>query len=209
MQTAPVADTSGSGGSAAGSSTTTGGSSAGSGVVPTGGQATSGSSTGGTPDGTSGTATGGATTGGTPAGGAGGTTGGGSGGGGAGGGSSVPMPMGPFSCTQFTGLLVAQEWWQGGIENDGVDGTKWQGKFQHYGYIDIWADPAGFAWAAPLTSPCTQNSLNPDRVVFMAWSWEIRDEAAYVKTTSDCVNTFKKNYPGMRRMDLITIARCP
>jgi hypothetical protein len=135
--------------------------------------------------------------------------GGASGGAGTGGGSVF---NGPFECTLVAGLLVTGEWYNAGFENDGVDGTKWEGRFVHYGYIDIWAQdpPGGFTWTMGLTSPCTKNSTAPDRVVFTAWSWELaymKDK--YVQTTAEAVRKFIKNYPSMKRMDLMTIVRCP
>jgi hypothetical protein len=128
-------------------------------------------------------------------------------------GMDVGMPAGNFTCTQVTGLLVTQEWWQEGFETKiaalGLDTNKWQGKFQHYGYIQVWAMDTGFTWAAPLTSACTTKSVDPDRVIWTAWDWEITDESIYVSTTVAGVNQFKMRYPSMRRMDLMTIVRCP
>jgi hypothetical protein len=119
---------------------------------------------------------------------------------------------GPFTCTLVAGLLFTQEWFQAGFENDGVDGTKWEGKFQHYGYIDIWAQdpPAGFAWNAPIVSACTVNSTDPDRVLFTAWSWELAYmEDEYIADTVQDIMQFKKNFPHIKRFELMTIIRCP
>jgi hypothetical protein len=186
--------TSGSTGSTAGNSGASGGGSPG-----TGGS--------GDPMGTAGTA-GGAMAGSSGTGGAGGGTAGGSGTAG----SGDMGYTGPFTCTLVSGLLVTQEWFQANFENDGVDGTQWEGKFQHYGYIDIWAQdpPAGFAWTAPIQSACTKNSTNPDRVLFTAWSWELAYmEDKYIADTVQDIMQFKKNFPGIKRFELATIVRCP
>jgi hypothetical protein len=119
---------------------------------------------------------------------------------------------GPFTCTLVAGLLVTGEWFNAGFENDGVDGTTWEGKFQHYGYIDIWAQdpPAGFAWTAAITSACTKNAMNPDRVLFTAWSWELAYmEDKYIADTVQDIMQFKKNFPNIKRFELMTIVRCP
>jgi hypothetical protein len=144
-------------------------------------------------------------------GGSGGATGGSGGAGGTGG----PGPdgyTGPFTCTLVAGLLPTEEWFNAGFEIDGVDGTTWEGKFQHYGYINIWAQdpPAGFAWTAPLTSPCTINSTDPDRVLFTAWSWELAYmEDTYIADTVQAIMQFRKNFPHIKRFELMTIIRCP
>jgi hypothetical protein len=119
---------------------------------------------------------------------------------------------GPFTCTLVAGLLYTSEWFNAGFENDGIDGTTWEGKFQHYGYIDIWAQdpPAGFAWTAPLTSPCMVNSMDPDRALFTAWSWELAYmEDAYIADTVQDIMQFKKHFPHIKRFELMTIVRCP
>jgi hypothetical protein len=131
--------------------------------------------------------------------------------GGAAGGSATGF-TGPFDCTLVAGLLITREWYTAGFENDGVDGTKFEGKFQHYGYIDIWAQdpPAGFAWNAPIEFACTKNSTAPDRVIYTAWSWELAYMTdQYVMKTAEAIRKFKKNYPSMKRLDLLTLARCP
>jgi hypothetical protein len=215
QQTAGTAGSTGTGGSttgtggsgntsgAAGSSPGTGGSSAG---------GSSGEGTAGAAGGSSGGTTG--TAGAAGAGAAGATGTGGAAGAGAGGTGGADMGYtGPFTCTLVSGLLVTSEWFNAGFENDGVDGTAWEGKFQHYGYIDIWAlDPSagGFAWNAPITSACTKNSMNPDRVVFTAWSWELAYmEDKYIADTVQDIMQFKKNFPNIKRFELSTIVRCP
>ena len=119
---------------------------------------------------------------------------------------------GPFECSMVAGLLITQEWYKAGFETDGVDDTKWQGMFMHYGYVDVWAQdpPAGYTWTAPIHSPCAKNSTMPDRVIFTAWSWELANvEDKFVTTTAEAVRKFKKNFPSMKRLELVTLARCP
>jgi hypothetical protein len=128
------------------------------------------------------------------------------GGGGSGGGNGQG-----FTCTLVAGDLVTGEWFNAGFENDGVDGSTWEGKFQHYGFIDIWAQdpPAGFAWTAPITSPCATNATDPDRVIFTAWSWDITDESTFIADVLQDIMEFKKNFLHIKRFELSTIVRCP
>jgi hypothetical protein len=123
---------------------------------------------------------------------------------------------GPFDCTLVAGTLPTAEWFNAGFENDCLDGSKWEGKFVQYGYITAWqADPAidtqgGYAWNAQVISPCEKNPTAPDRVLFTAWSFALsEDEAAYVSTTARAIQQFIRNYPSMKRLDLMTIVRCP
>jgi len=119
---------------------------------------------------------------------------------------------GPFVCSMVAGLLITQEWYTAGFETGGVDDTKWQGMFMHYGYVDIWAQdpPAGYTWSAPIHSACTKNSTMPDRVIFTAWSWELAySKNKFVTTTAEAVRKFKKTFPSMKRLELVTLARCP
>jgi hypothetical protein len=118
----------------------------------------------------------------------------------------------PFECTLVSGILHTQEWFNAGFETQpGIDDSKWEGKFQHYGYIDIWSQdpPSGFAWAAPIISPCAKSSDAPDRVIFTAWDWEVTDEQMYADFVVQDVNQFRKYFPSIKRMDLLTIVRCP
>jgi hypothetical protein len=177
-----------------------------------GGAGAAGAGAGGSSAGASGTA-GGGTAGTSDAAGNTGTTGsGGSGGAIGAAGTSGGGFTGPFTCTLLAGLLLTRDWFLAGFENDGVDGTTWEGMFPHYGYIDIWAQdpPAGFAWTAPISSACTNNALNPDRVLFTAWSWELAYmEDIYVADVLQDIMEFKKNFPNIKRFELSTIVRCP
>jgi hypothetical protein len=214
--TTDMSGSSGTNGAAGISSPGTGGTATGSGTGgTTGASGDTGSGMAGTTAGTGGSGSGGAAGNGQSggvsgaAGAAGGATGTGTGGAA---GAADNGYTGPFTCTLVSGLLVTSEWFNAGFENDGLDGTVWEGKFQHYGYIDIWAQdpPAGFAWTAPITSACTKNSTNPDRVIFTAWSWELGYmEDKYIADTVQDIMEFKKNFPNIKRFELATIVRCP
>ena len=183
---------------------------AGSGGTPT---ASGGSSAGGSA-GTLGAAAGGAS--GAANGGASGASGASSNGGAAGA-AAVPTN---FACSEFLGLLTTNEWYSQGFETDGVDGTKWQLKYHHYGYVGVWADPNSVFWSdmgdsfdpakgSPLQSPCTASSTAPDRLVFAALDWEMATEDAWVTALEAALVTFKAKYPTLRWVDLMTMIRCP
>jgi hypothetical protein len=127
---------------------------------------------------------------------------------------------GPFTCTEVIGLLTTGEWYNAGFE-DGLGaelGALWQGRFAHYGYVMEYAKPDSYAWSATavggvnnvtLTAPCTDGAAAPDRIVYQAWSWELTSEEAWVTNLEAALGTIRSKRPGVRRIDLMTIVRCP
>src|SRR5689334_6023645 len=180
---------------------------AGSNAGPTAGSnpGTSGSSMGGS--GSAGESTGGVSMGGAS---------GGAGGGAAGGGT---LPEGPFACTVYLGLLTTNEWYSKGFE-DGVDGTKWELRYHHYGYVRTWADGTSPFWGdtgdsfgldsgSPIQSPCATNPMQPDRMVFAALDWEMATKDEWLAALEMAIGTFKAKYPSLKRIDVMTLIRCP
>jgi hypothetical protein len=202
-----------------------GGNSGGMVTTPAAGSGTA-AGTGGSPGAagsSAGSSSGGITTGGVATGGAGGAPGGGAAtggsGGGGGGGGAVNKPSN-FSCTMYLGLLTTNEWYSKGFEMAGVDGTKWELKYHHFGYVRTWGDPASPFWGetgnsfdldqgSQIQSPCAANSLTPDRMVFAALDWEMETKEAWVAALEMALVTFKGKYPSLKWIDLMTLIRCP
>ncbi len=190
--------------------------SSGSAATSAGAPGTGGSSAGATSAGASsatagaGAGTGGATAGGTSAG-----SGGASGG--AGGVASTPMN---FTCTQFLGLLTTNEWYSEDFEKDGVDGTKYQLKYHHFGYVRTWADPTSAFWGetgnsfdldqgSSIQSACAASTTAPDRLVFAALDWEMLTKEEWVAALESALVTIKGKYPSLKWIDIMTMIRCP
>ncbi len=197
--------------------------------APAGGGNSAGAATAGATSGagTAGTAAGGGGAGGSSAGaggaplsaGAGGSSGGATAGA-PGAGGAPPASKGPFTCTEYIGAYLTMEWWNSGFENNGVDKNKWQEKWHHHGHVLEWGNPNSPFWAdtgdamddtkgAPIVSACTQNSNAPDRIVFLALSWEILDEAGWVSALTQDIATIKVKRPSAKWVDLVTMVRCP
>jgi len=150
----------------------------------------------------------------------GGAAAGGVGGGGtAGAGGGGALPMGPFTCTMFLGLLTTNEWYSQGFE-DGVDGTKYELKYHHYAYVRTWGDPNSPFWGeegnsfdlnqgSEVQSPCATNPLQPDRMVFAALDWEMETKEEWKAALEMALGTFKGKYPSLKRIDIMTLIRCP
>jgi len=128
-------------------------------------------------------------------------------------------PRGPFTCTELIGLYSTGEWWdQGFYDGLGDLKTRWQGRFSHYGYTYEYAKPDSYAWSSfnvggvnnvRLTAPCVQNGSAPDRIVYQAWSWELTSEKAWVDSLEATLATIRAKRPSAKRIDLMTIIRCP
>jgi hypothetical protein len=135
---------------------------------------------------------------------------------GSGSGGMTP-PTGPFACTVVLGLLTTGEWYNAGFSTDlgPTLAPTWEGRFKHYGYVYVWADPAGVTrlgeavWATPITTPCANGSTMPDRVVYQAWSWQLTTLDQWVTPLEASIVTIQAKYPSVKRIDLMTIVRCP
>jgi hypothetical protein len=131
----------------------------------------------------------------------------------------IQPPDGPFACTELIGLLSTGEWWDGGFNSALGDlKSRWQGRFSHYGYTYEYAKPDSYAWSASnvsgvnsvrLSAPCAQKSDAPDRIVYQAWSWELTSEKAWVDSLEAAIATIRAKRPSARRIDIMTIIRCP
>jgi hypothetical protein len=175
-----------------------------------------GASSAGTSSSAAGSSFGGAAAGGSSTAGSAGT---GAAGGGGGGAPSGKPPEGPFTCSTYIGAYLSMEWWNAGFETK-VDNTKWQLKWHHHGHITEWrkadspfwgdsGDPNNDAQGSPIQSACAMNSTTPDRVVFLAIDWELETEADWVAGLSESIANIKTKYPSAKRVDVMTLVRCP
>jgi hypothetical protein len=125
-----------------------------------------------------------------------------------------------FVCSEVIGLMTTGEWYNAGFEAAlGAElGSRWQGRFAHYGYVTEYANPGSYAWSLTpvggvnnlsLTAPCAQSASAPDRVVYQAWSWELTSEQAWVQNLEATLTTIREKRPSARRIELMTIIRCP
>lgn len=176
------------------------------------------STQGGTPEGAGGaggsggsavsTGSGGDSSGG--AGGAGGDSGGGGGSAGGAGGTGGSAPTG-FVCNQVTAMTLTREWYDAGFETF-VDPARWQLKAREHGYITEWSNPNSVFWSEMIESPCAQGSTLPDHVVLTVLSWVppcCSTQAQWQTQITGAIDTLRAKYPGLRRIDLMTVIRGP
>ena len=121
--------------------------------------------------------------------------------------TTTPSPD-AFVCTQVMGVSVTGDWFGAGFE-DGIDGGRWQALWRSHAFVDLWADPASDLWAMKPQSPCAQRSDNPDRVIFTGVNWEYKTREAWQEKLAAVVETIRTKYPGVRRIDLLTMLRGP
>jgi hypothetical protein len=119
-----------------------------------------------------------------------------------------PASADAFVCTQIMGVSVTGNWFGAGFE-EGIDGTRWQALWRSHAFVELWADPASDLWTMKPQSPCAQRSDNPDRVIFTGVNWEYKTREAWQDKLSAVVETVQKKYPGVRRIDLLTMLRGP
>jgi hypothetical protein len=197
------------GGGGAGRAATGGNVGAG-GSAGTGGHAGAGGHAGSSP-GTGGT--GGHAGGGGSAGARGSVGGGGSLTGGAGGGSGGAGAAGPFTCSLVIGNSTTQQWFDGGfVAHSGIDPTRWELVWVAHHYIDSWADPndSGWSTALDMNHACSKGSTTPDRVIFIVtFAPPYPSEATYETDTTKIVNNIKAKYPGVKRVEIMTLVRSP
>jgi hypothetical protein len=111
-------------------------------------------------------------------------------------------------CNQVTAMTLTAEWYNAGFENGVVD-SRWQLKAMEHGYITEWANPNSTFWSAPVTSACAQQSTSPDRIVLTVLSWTITTQADWETQITGAITDLMTKYPGVRRIDLLTVIRGP
>jgi hypothetical protein len=120
-----------------------------------------------------------------------------------------------FSCNQVVGIDSTSEWYMAGFETYVPDG-KWQLIYHHPGYVEDWGKANDDVWnrnTTPVTSPCTMNSDNPDRVIFNLFAdgsdSSITNKAAFATAIAAAITQFKAHYSNLKRIDLLTMTRAP
>jgi hypothetical protein len=126
----------------------------------------------------------------------------------------------------YMGAYLTMEWWNTGqFEGKSgdvarVNGDNWELKWHHHAHITEWrkadspfwlneGNPMDDAQGAPIQSPCTTNPDKPDRVVFLAIDWELLTEADWIAGLDDCATNIKAKIPSAKRVDIVTLVRCP
>jgi hypothetical protein len=113
-----------------------------------------------------------------------------------------------FVCTQIMGVSVTGDWFGAGFEK-AVDERRFQAITRKKAFIDLWADPKNEIWSVPIASPCAERSNNPDRIVFTGVNWEFKTVEEWTGAYTKVVEVLKAKYPGVRRIELLTMLRGP
>jgi hypothetical protein len=113
-----------------------------------------------------------------------------------------------FRCTEVIGLTITAEWYEAGFEQL-VDDARFQARTRPHTFVDQWADPAHEAWSAPVSSPCAEQSSNPDRVVLFVANWQLASQEEWAAVLERAVGTLQRRYPALRDLELYTVLRGP
>jgi hypothetical protein len=122
--------------------------------------------------------------------------------------AAAPDVSGKHECNLLLGSRLASEWFNAGFEQVAGD-RYWQAIFSPQALLQHWVDPAHAAWRQPLVSACMHNSDAPDHVVFVAESPDTRSREQWLQALTNLVETLKKKYPSLERIDLMTTIRGP
>jgi hypothetical protein len=124
------------------------------------------------------------------------------------GGDAEAMSAQDFVCNQVMGVSVTGDWFTAGFES-ALDDGRWQVVSQSHAYIDLWADPANAVWSIAPVSACALNADNPDRVLFTGCNWTYTTVGEWTTAFTAVVEDLKAKYPGLKRIDLMTMLRGP
>jgi unsaturated rhamnogalacturonyl hydrolase len=114
----------------------------------------------------------------------------------------------PFTCTEVIGVSVTGDWFNAGFE-EGLDSSRWQVRWKAHAFIEQWADGQNALWNMPPQSPCAARSNDPDHVIFTGVNWQYKTQAEWEQKYTEVVEVLKKKYPGLKRIDLLTMLRGP
>ncbi len=106
------------------------------------------------------------------------------------------------------GLAVTGEWFNAGFEK-AVDDARWEAILRPHTFVQDWADPAHAAWSEAPTSPCAARAGAPDRVLLVVANWDYPSAEAWVDTLNRATATLTTKYPGVKRIELLTMIRGP
>jgi hypothetical protein len=126
---------------------------------------------------------------------------------------------GPFTCNLVLGLFTTSQWFNGTepggatktfLQQPGIDATKWEAKLQKYSYVDKWADPANALWSLKTANPCATNTTTPDRVLFVIFSPDTKQDQPTIQGLIEKVMTnIQTKYPSAKEIDILTMGRAP
>lgn len=122
--------------------------------------------------------------------------------------SGTPSSSGGYTCNEIIGGSLAGQWYAAGFETF-VDDGRWQIIPKSEAYTNVWADPTNAFWSTAPTSPCTNGSDNPDRVIFIAFNWVYTDAVPFQFDLENIILNIQAKYSNVKRIDLMTMIRSP
>ena len=122
--------------------------------------------------------------------------------------SSGDAPLN-FTCTLVLGAYQTSEWFDGGFRS-AVGATRWEIKWEHNTFTELWADPTNAFWSiATEPPPCATNATAPDRVIFVVYSKTLTAQADWETAITKVVGIIEAKYPSAKQIQLLGMARAP
>jgi rhamnogalacturonyl hydrolase YesR len=122
--------------------------------------------------------------------------------------NGTPSSGGGYTCNEIIGGSLAGQWYAAGFETF-VDDSRWQIIPKSEAYTNVWADPSNAFWSTAPTSPCTNGSDNPDRVIFIAFNWVYTSAVPFQFDLENIILNIQAKYSNVKRIDLMTMIRSP
>jgi hypothetical protein len=113
-------------------------------------------------------------------------------------------------CTQVIGFSQTRDWYEGGGAFEAAAGDEhWQLLARFGAAVNLWGDPNYEGWSEPLTSPCTNGSNAPDRVVLtVTGGW--RDNIdRWVQEIEGAIATIEARIPSATEIVLQSVVGGP
>jgi hypothetical protein len=117
-------------------------------------------------------------------------------------------PRGSFHCNLLLGVAVTSEWFEAGFERM-VDDQRWESITKPHTSLEQWGDPQNSVWSLGPSSPCSEGSSSPDRVLFTAMNWEYTSQGEWEAGLVNVVHAINARFPSVRRIELLSMIRAP
>jgi hypothetical protein len=113
-----------------------------------------------------------------------------------------------FRCNLLLGVAVTSEWFTAGFERV-VDDARWEAITKPHTSLEQWADEHDSVWSLTPSSPCAEQALAPERVLFTAMNWQYTSAAEWQAGLVGVVHATLAHFPSVQQIVLLTMIRAP
>ena len=115
-----------------------------------------------------------------------------------------------YVCTLVIGFSQTRQWYTDASVFESIVGDhRWELKWAGGAGVNRWRDPNDRAWNAPILSPCTDRSGDPDRVFLSVSGGFGADKNAWTDAIEDTLALIRSRFPSTRSIVLIPVVAGP